>query len=148
MSASSRTKDSHPLRPRSNSHLSATASQFQDLNIGPNVRSLEDEDEALSEAASTSTPSFLELPSNRSHQTSSNSITAPVPQQYTSFPFLLDGEFCADWSYNTSVEEHLGSPPLVRLDPACSSPHDVVEQSIGTHDTSSRSKSYSPTNMR
>ena len=67
------TEDSHRSRSRSNSHLSATATQFQDLNIGSTVRQL-DQEGTLSEAATTSTPSFLDP---TSHQTTSDFISAP-----------------------------------------------------------------------
>lgn len=145
---SSRTKDSHPPRSRSNSHLSATASQFQDLNIESTVRSLENQDGALSEAETTSTPSFLDPASLQSHQNSSKFISAPVPQQYTPFPLLSESDFDADWPYDTSTEEQLGSAPVVRLDPVCASPQDLGEQSVGNRESSSRSDSISTANMR
>ena len=145
---SSRTKDSHPPRSRSNSHLSATASQFQDLNLDSTVRSGENQESTLSEAETTSTPSFLNPASLRSHQNSSNFISAPVPQQYTTFPLLSESDFDADWPYNTSTEEQLGSAPVVRLDPVCASPQDLGNQSVGNRKSSSCSNSISTANMR
>jgi hypothetical protein len=145
---SSRTKDSQPSRSRSNSHLSATASQFQDLNIGSTVRSLKGQEEALSEAATTSTPSFLDPASHQRHQNSPSFISAPVPQQYTPFPLLSDSDFGADWPYSTSAKEPLGSPPLVRLDPVGVSPQELGGQSIGNRESSPRSNSFSTANMR
>jgi hypothetical protein len=138
------TEDSHRSRSRSNSHLSATATQFQDLNIGSTVRQL-DQERALSEAATTSTPSFLDP---TSHQTSSDFISAPVPQQYTPFPLLSESDFDSDWPYSTSTEERIGSAPVVRLDPVCASPQDLGEQSVGNRESSSRSNSISTANMR
>ena len=145
---SSRTEDSQPSRSRSNSHLSATATQFQELNIGSNVRSLEDQEGSLSEAATTSTPSFLDPASHQSHQNSSNFINAPVPQQYTPFPLLSESDFDAHWPYGTSTEEQIGSAPVVRLDPGCNSPQDLGDQSVGNRESSSRSNSISTANMR
>jgi hypothetical protein len=135
------TEDSHRSRSRSNSHLSATATQFQDLNIGSTVRQL-DQEGTLSEAATTSTPSFLD------HQTTSDFISAPVPQQYTPFPLLSESDFDSDWPYGTSTEEQIGSAPVVRLDPVCASPQDLGEQSVGNRKSSSRSNSISTANMR
>jgi hypothetical protein len=102
----------------------------------------------LSEAATTSTPSFLDPASHQSHQTSSNFISAPVPQQYTPFPLLSESDFDANWSYGTSAEEQLGPAPVVRLDPVCASPQDLGEQSVGNRESSSRSNSISTANMR
>jgi hypothetical protein len=144
----SRTKDSHPPRSRSNSHLSATASQFQDLNIGSTVRSVDNQEGALSEAETTSTPSFLDPASLQPHQNSSNFISAPVPQQYTTFPLLSESVFDADWPYDISTEEQLGSTPVVRLDPVCASPRDIGDQSVGDRESFPRSDSISTANMR
>ena len=145
---SSRTKDSQPSRSRSNSHLSATAAQFQDLNINSTVRSLEGQEEALSEAATTSTPSFLDPASHHTHQNSPSFINAPIPHQYTPFPLLSESDFGADWPYVTSAKEPLGAPPVVRLDPVCDSPQELGGQSIGNRESSSRSNSFSTANMR
>ncbi|KAG0650639.1 putative C2H2-type zinc-finger transcription factor orf8 [Hyphodiscus hymeniophilus] len=143
----SRTKDSHSSRSRSNSHLSATASQFQDLNIGHNVRSLDDREGALTDTATTSTSPFLDPASYEPHQNSSNFISAPIPQQYVPFPILSDSEFDANWPYNTSTEEHLGSPPVVRVDTVCSSPQNLGEPHIDNRESTSRSNSFSTANM-
>ncbi len=143
----SRTKDSQPPRSRSNSHLSATAARLQNLNLDSSVRSLEEHEGALSEAATTSAPSFLDPAAHQSHQNLSDFTSVPTLQQYTPFPILSESDFPVSWIYNTSTEESLGTAPEVRLDPVCNSPQDSGDQSGGYPD-SSRSNSTSVSNMR
>ena len=142
------TGDSHQSRSRSNSHLSAAASWLQDLKIGSTVRSSEARGGSPSKVPPTSTLSFLDPVSHQVHQTSSSFISSPVPQQYTPFPLLSESNFDSNWPYRSSGEGQIRSAPVVRLDPFCSSPQDLEEQSVDNRVSSSRSDSISAANMR
>ena len=113
-------QDSRQCRSRSNSRLSSTAAQFQGLNI-TNL-SLPNEQGRTSSGIhhspdfrTTSPPDFLD---QGSHPSPKTIVTAPVPQQYTPFPLLSDSDLDANWSCLNATEEHSGSAPLLRLDPA------------------------------
>ncbi|KAL2064871.1 hypothetical protein VTL71DRAFT_4011 [Oculimacula yallundae] len=123
-------QDSRQCRSRSNSHLSSTAAQFQGLNITnlslPNEQRRTCTDiHHSSDLDTTSTPDFLD---QGSHPSPKTIVTAPVPQQYTSFPLLSDSDLDANWSYLNTTEEQSGSAPLLRLDPVQSFPGDHHQQ--------------------
>lgn len=140
-------QDSRQCRSRSNSHLSSTAAQFQGLNITnlspPNEQGgISSGIHPTPDFRTTSPPDFLD---QGSHPSPKSIVTAPVPQQYTPFPLLSDSDLDANWSYLNATEEHSGSAPLLRLDPAQSFP-DEHRQHLGDH-RSIRSNS-NPATMR
>ncbi|KAH7417062.1 hypothetical protein BKA64DRAFT_286933 [Cadophora sp. MPI-SDFR-AT-0126] len=117
-------QDSRQCRSRSNSRLSSTAAKFQGLNI-TNLSPPNEQGSTSSgihhspDFRTTSPPDFLD---QGSHPSPKTIVTAPVPQQYTPFPLLSDSDLDANWSYLNATEEHSGSAPLLRLDPAQSFP--------------------------
>jgi hypothetical protein len=138
------TQDSRQCRSRSNSHLSSTAAQFQGLNIDSTSSSndqLVTSSELLPTAAyrTTSPSTFPD-----SHPSPKTFISAPVPEQPIPFPLLSQSDLDVDWSFLSATEDHSGSAPLLRLDPAQSFPED---QSVGDHRSSFRSNS-NPATMR
>jgi hypothetical protein len=132
-------EDSQQSRSRSNSHLSTTTSQFQELNIKSSAKSSHEEGGTSTEGPA-STTSFLNpdpLPS------STTFISSPAPQQLTPFPDFSQAELDANWLF-AEPEDTTGPTPIVRLDPA---QHTPSEQSLGSHPSISRSNSF-PANMR
>jgi len=124
------TQDSRQCRSRSNSHLSSTAAQFQGLNID-NTSSSNDQvvtSSALLPTATYRTTSPSTLPD--SHPSPKTFISTPVPEQTIPFPLLSQSDLDVDWSFLSATEDHSGSAPLLRLDPAQSFPED---QSLGDH---------------
>lgn len=130
-------QDSYQSRSRSNSHLSTTTSQFQDLNIKPSTPSIQEEGAPITR---TSSP-FLNpdpLPS------SSDLITAPIPQHLTPFPDFSEKELNENWGYFGTSEESTAPTPLLKFDSVQSLPRD---QTLGSQPPTSRSLSY-PASMR
>jgi len=108
-------QDSHQPRSRSNSHLSTATSQFQDLSIKApaTAPSTQEEGAPLSTKLPTSSSPFLNpdaLPS------SSNFISAPQPQQLSSFPEFSQEDLDTNWASLGASEDQPAPPPLLRLD--------------------------------
>jgi hypothetical protein len=125
-------QDSQQSRSRSNSHLSATAAQFQGLNITSNNQQ------------ESSTPDFRPASPptiQSSHPSPRTFIATPVPQQCTPFPLLTDSDLGDDWNFLS--DDNTGSAPLLRLDPAQTP---IDQPSSGHHRSTSRSNS-NPVNM-
>jgi hypothetical protein len=132
-------EDSRQSRSRSNSHLSTTTSQFQDLSIKSSVKSSHKEEGTSTEGPAT-TSSFL---NPDRHPSSNTLIASPAPQQLTPFPDFSQAELDANWLF-TESEDTTGPTPIVRLDPV---QHLPSEHSLGSHHSLSRSNSF-PANMR
>jgi len=133
------TQDLHQSRSRSNSHLSTTTSQFQDLSIKATAPSTQEEGTSLSTKGPTSSSPFLNpdpLPS------SSNFISAPQPQQLVPFPDFSHSDLDTNWSSLGASEDQPAPTPLLRLDsvPTLPSSDTSHQRSI------SRSNSF-PVNM-
>ena len=125
------TQDSRQNRSRSNSYLSSTAAQFQGLNINhPSPSSdqvaASSSDHPTTAAYRTASPSTFP----DSHPSPKTFISTPVPEQTIPFPLLSQSDLDVDWSFLSATEDHSGSAPLLRLDPAQSFPED---QSLGDH---------------
>ena len=138
------TQDSRQCRSRSNSYLSSTAAQFQGLNID-NPSSSDQVTVTSSEHLTTAayrTASPSTYPD--SHPSPKTFISTPVPEQSIPFPLLSQSDLDVDWAFLSATEEHSGSAPLLRLDPAQSFPED---QSVGHRSFRSNSNPY-PANMR
>jgi hypothetical protein len=139
------TQDSRQNRSRSNSYLSSTAAQFQGLNINhPSPSSdqvaASSSDHPTTAAYRTASPSTFP----DSHPSPKTFISTPVPEQTIPFPLLSQSDLDVDWAFLSATEEHSGSAPLLRLDPAQSFPED---QSVGHRSFRSNSNPY-PANMR
>lgn len=132
--------DSRQSRSRSDSHLSTTTSQFQDLNIKSSAQPAHEEGGG-STAVRTSTTSYLNPDPPPTSTTTI--ISSPAPQQLTPFPEFSQAELDANWLF-TEPEDITGPTPIVRLDPV---QHTPSEQSLGNHPSPSRSNSF-PANMR
>jgi len=93
----SSTEDSRQSRSRANSHLSATASQFQGLKILESTPSSANEHLGSTDIH-PSQPSHSFLNQGRT-LSPAPLIDSPAPQQLTPFPLLSQSDLDADWTY-------------------------------------------------
>ncbi|KAN0122431.1 hypothetical protein V8E51_000757 [Hyaloscypha variabilis] len=120
------TQDSRQNRSRSNSYLSSTAAQFQGLNIDNSSASTDQVAVTSSEHLTTIAAYRTASPSTYpdSHPSPKTFISTPVPEQSIPFPLLSQSDLDVDWAFLSATQDHSGSAPLLRLDPAQSFPED------------------------
>ncbi|EKD19355.1 uncharacterized protein L3040_009205 [Drepanopeziza brunnea f. sp. 'multigermtubi'] len=115
-------QNSSRRRSRSSSHLSSTAAQLQGLNITSLSSPSDERSRSTSgiqsnpESRASPNPDFFNQGS--AYSSPKDILTAPVPQQYTSFPLLSDSDLDGNWSYLSASEEPPRSAPLHGLDTA------------------------------
>lgn len=140
------TQDSRQNRSRSNSYLSSTAAQFQGLNIDNSSASTDQVAVTSSEHLTTIAAYRTASPSTYpdSHPSPKTFISTPVPEQSIPFPLLSQSDLDVDWAFLSATQDHSGSAPLLRLDPAQSFPED---QTFSHRSFRSNSNPH-PANMR
>ncbi|RFU29673.1 hypothetical protein B7463_g6650, partial [Scytalidium lignicola] len=118
-------RGSRQSRSRTNSHISAAANQFQDLNIQTTAASLPLEQRAplSARAISSAAPSSYNFsdpdpPSETSPPDSATYITSPAPQSFSPFPLLSQRDLEVDWSFLATSDDQPIGTPLLRLDSA------------------------------
>ncbi len=111
-----REQDLRQCRSRSNSHLSSTAAQFQDLDIGTTDSSIE-----INGTSSDAPPPTILGEGLR--PSSKPFIAAPVPQQLTTpFPLLSEVDFDPNSTYLNAFEGKSTSAPLLKFEHAQPAP--------------------------
>lgn len=123
MEISYNTQDSRQSRSRSNSRLSSTAAQFQDLNLQrPSSTSSSTEQRASSSLGIYPTSDFRASPATTttyldpSQPSPKSFVSTPAPEHFSPFPLFSEPDLDANWNYLTSTEEHSDSVPLVRVE--------------------------------
>lgn len=132
---------SHPSRSRSNTLLSQTASQLQDLNIKSTIASIEPGGGTSTEGPTTTTIATPSLLDPNSHPASAFT-SSPTSEEYPAFPQFSQADINANWPSLAGARS--STTPLLTLDPAEQLPTDRPTHS---NPSISRSNSY-PVNMR